>query len=296
MIVEKEHSITFMAPDPNPQHKFDTVEPTVFPYGTYIREGLAMGVNTWDDWHLIPTSRPEIVAPEVYTNYVDLPGAHGKLDLSEYLTGGPVFKNRSGSLQFYALAEHGFWAERYNQICNFLHGRRLQMVLYDEPEYFYTGRFRVESWQSDGQTNWSTVTINYELDPFKFLLPAPSDQTAQGYWERYLFPDIHKYNFLSKIPLYQGNDSVSRTLHLSGYTYGFMLDGFIDDTSTSWPCACTVTVNGTTIGTWTKTESGGFTTKTNVNLQPIDQADNTIIITPVSGKTKVNLVCYGGHL
>ena len=123
--------------------------------------------NTWDDWHLIPTSRPEIVPPEVYTNYVDLPGAHGKIDLSEYLTGGPVYKNRTGSLDFFVANGYGNWTMRYAQILSFLHGKVMYMALLDEPEYYYKGRFKVNQYKSDGKTNWSSVSISYELEPFK---------------------------------------------------------------------------------------------------------------------------------
>ena len=306
MIVEKVHSITFMDPSVSTG--------TIFTYGTHIRRGLAQGVNTWDDWHLIPASRPEIVAPEVYTNYVDLPGAHGKLDLSEYLTGGPVFKNRSGSLQFYALREHGFWAERYNQICNFLHGRRLQMVLYDEPEYFYTGRFRVESWQSDGQAQWSTVTINYELDPFKFHLPEPpldtskpvGQQDRQGYWDRFLFEDLHKNNYLWKIPL-DSTNGLEQTIKVSGYTHGFMMDAFIDEAST-FPCKAQILLNGgsseggVTFTVW-QDSADGHTQKhiSSGTALPINRTNNTIVLSRIAdstytGNPKVNLVCYGGEL
>lgn len=126
------------------------------------------GVNTWDDWHLIPTSRPEIAPPEVYTNYVDLPGATGKLDLSEYLTGGPCYKNRSGSFDFYVENGYGLWIDRYNEMTAFIHGKRLYMALLDEPEYYYKGRFKLEKYSSDGRSNWSTVTISYDLEPYKW--------------------------------------------------------------------------------------------------------------------------------
>jgi len=126
------------------------------------------GINTWDDWHLIPTSRPEIVPPEVYTNYVDLPGANGKLDLSEYLTGEPTYKNRTGTLDFFVANGYGLWNERYNDMLRFVHGKVLYMALLDEPAYFYKGRFKLDKFGSDGKTNWSSVTISYELEPFKY--------------------------------------------------------------------------------------------------------------------------------
>lgn len=257
---------------------------TIFPHGNHDKKGFARGANTWDDWHLIPAHRPEIVPPEVYTNYVDLPAVHGKLDLSEYLTGGPVYKNRSGSLEFYAVNGYGHWAERYNQICNFLHGKKMKMILWDEPEYFYSGRFSVDGYKSDGSTNWSTVTIKYELDPFKFLLPRNS---LDEYWDRFLFDDIHPYQFLNHIHADQ-----NQTFTIPGYTNGFMLDGFIDDTSDfSFPPSATVTLNGSSM-VLTRSSRDAHTVHTG-SLDPVVNTTNTIQVT---GTGKVNLVCWGGHL
>lgn len=129
------------------------------------------GINTWDDWHLIPASRPNIAVPEVYTNYVDLPAADGKIDLSDYLTGGrTVYKNRSGgSLTFYAANGYGLWNERRQTILNYIHGKVLYMGLIDEPAYYYKGRFKTSRpYDSDGKSNWSTVVIEYELEPYKY--------------------------------------------------------------------------------------------------------------------------------
>ena len=251
-------------------------------YEARPKMGMPKGVNTWEDWHLIPASRPEIVPPEVYTNYVDLPGCHGKLDLSEYLTGYPVYKNRSGTLEFYAANGYGFWAERYNQICNFLHGKKLFMVLYDEPEYFYTGRFRVQKYVSDGQTNWSSVSIDYELDPFKFVLPRTS---RDEYWERFLFEDIWPYEFVNKV-----NAATGQAFTMSGYTNGFMLDGFIDESST-FPASATVQVNDQAI-TLSRVSADSHTVRSGT-LLPVTTPTNTITIT---GSGLVDLVCWGGHL
>ena len=56
--------------------------------------------NTWDDWYLIPSSRPVFNPPSVKTQYIDIPGANGQIDLTESLTGYPVYKNREGSWNF----------------------------------------------------------------------------------------------------------------------------------------------------------------------------------------------------
>lgn len=132
-------------------------------------------MNTWDDWQLVPTSRPVFNPPPQKTYTVDIPGAHGTLDLSYVLTGKPLFENRTGSLEFLVVNAYNHkelqadsyreWYDAYSVIANYLHGQTMTAVLEDEPDCYYEGRFTVNSWKSD--KNYSTITIDYDLYPFK---------------------------------------------------------------------------------------------------------------------------------
>ena len=135
-------------------------------------------MNTWDDWHLVPSSRPVIAPPKPKTQYVDIPGADGSIDVTEALAGRPVFGDREGSIELIVLNEfnveaHGIdnydynWVDVFSGIMQYLHGRFMRMVLEDDPNYYYEGRFEVESWTT-GQYN-SSITIGYHLAPYKFL-------------------------------------------------------------------------------------------------------------------------------
>lgn len=131
--------------------------------------------NSWTDWHLVPSSRPVFAPPSVKTNYVDIPGMNGSLDLTEAVSGKPTFENRTGSFDFYVDVRYetkASWIERYSEIMAYLHGQRLEAYLDDEPYYRYVGRFDVESWTSgDGEA----ITINYDVYPYK-LEPFWSDE------------------------------------------------------------------------------------------------------------------------
>lgn len=121
--------------------------------------------NTWDDWYLIPSSRPVFNPPSVKTQYIDIPGANGQIDLTESLTGYPVYKNREGSLEFYVENGHKDWSVLYSEVMDFLHGQYLTAYLEDEPSYVYEGRFVVNEWKSDKW--WSSIVIGYNLYPYK---------------------------------------------------------------------------------------------------------------------------------
>ena len=57
--------------------------------------------NTWDDWKMIPVSRPVVAPPVEKVLSVNVPGRDGTTYLSKSLTGYPVFKAREGSWEFY---------------------------------------------------------------------------------------------------------------------------------------------------------------------------------------------------
>ena len=131
-------------------------------------------VNTWNDWRLIPATRPVVAQPAASYKYVDIPGMDGSLDLSTYLVGRPTYSDRSGSFTFYVAnedpvtgAKYGDWALRKQQIAQYLDGSViLKMSLEDDPHYYYIGRFYMKEW-SPGQ-NFSQVTIEYRVKPYKY--------------------------------------------------------------------------------------------------------------------------------
>ena len=57
------------------------------------------GKHTYRDWGLLPKTRPTIAPPKVRTNYVDVPGLDGALDLSEALTGRVGYQTRDFSAE-----------------------------------------------------------------------------------------------------------------------------------------------------------------------------------------------------
>ena len=122
--------------------------------------------NTWVHWYLIPSSPPVIAQPTPTFKYVDIPGMDGSIDLTDYLVGRPTYSDRSGSFSFYADNDRGKWANRKAEIANFLDGRQMKMILTDDRDYYYIGRFFFKEWQP-GNPN-STVSIDYRVKPYKY--------------------------------------------------------------------------------------------------------------------------------
>lgn len=122
--------------------------------------------NTWDDWRLVPSSRPVFNPPAQKVKTIDIPCGDGVLDLSTALTGYPVYQNRTGQIEFIVMNDFKPWQVAYSDIMDYLHGQTMRATLEDDPEYFYEGRFTVNAWKS--QKDWSRIVIDYNVGPYKW--------------------------------------------------------------------------------------------------------------------------------
>ena len=136
------------------------------------------GRSTWFHWQLIPTSRPVINPAPFKANFISIPGGNGSIDASTVLTNYPTYEDRSGSIEFKSIRDYGSptgWVRTYELIQNYLHGRRFRVILYDDPLFYYQGRMTVNSWKSD--KDWSTITLDYRFDPFKYWVGSDDHNT-----------------------------------------------------------------------------------------------------------------------
>ena len=153
--------------------------------------------NTYDDWHIVPSSRPLFSMPSVKEKYIDLPGSDGSIDLSEAITGYPVYANRTGSMEFIVLNGYGQWYDRYSEIADYLHGKYMLAFLEDDPNWYYIGRFSLNEWRSE--KDWSRIVINYNVEPYKWSFVTTNEpwlwdpfnfETGVIYNGVYINPDV----------------------------------------------------------------------------------------------------------
>ena len=148
---------------------------------------IISGRNTYTEWGLIPTSRPVVDPPQVKTTCVDLPASHGVLDYTSLLLAEVPYGQRKGSWEF-MLRTGADWPSVYSSLLNYLHGERHTVVHEDDPAFQYVGRLSVNAWKTEPA--FSHVTIDYDLDPFKYSVHA-SDET-DWLWDD-LFVDVIRY-------------------------------------------------------------------------------------------------------
>lgn len=161
-----------------------------------LQDGQFKGLSTYEDFHLIPSSRPTIGMPGVETKFVTIPGRDGTVDLSEFLhSGRPAFGDRSGTFEFVVENDFDpnanpeeFWMTIYPKLLNELHGKRLKIVLQeDDPDYYWEGRLTVDSYEAD-DGNHSKVSISYAVGPFKWRIRKTSEKML---WDNFNFEKDH---------------------------------------------------------------------------------------------------------
>lgn len=226
--------------------------------------------NTWTDWHLIPSSRPSVAHPGFATKYVEIPGMHGNLDLTEYLTGGPVFGPRSGSFSFIVDNNHEYWEIIRQKMVTALHGKRMKMQLQDDPSYYYEGRFTVGNWESG--PSYSSISISYQLDPFKRRIAEDSQITPL--WDPFNFDGDYDYSgVVSNIQV-----NGPRTLSITTPDYLF-------DPRAVW-------ISGTVVVTF-----GGVTqTLNSAGSKKLGEVGPGTHVMSLSGSGSIKMVWKGGSL
>ena len=131
--------------------------------------------NTWDEWHLVPSSRPTPTVPAARTNYVNIPGRNGSLDLTEALTGYTVYDDRTIEGEFILYDQSLNWMDVYQDIMLKLHGKKMKIRLIDDMNWYYVGRVTVNDLASN--SDFSSITISATVEPYKYCdIPTVVDE------------------------------------------------------------------------------------------------------------------------
>lgn len=118
------------------------------------------------DWEIYLAAKPEISSPSPKVLYVDIPGADGSLDMTESLTGEVSYYERTIRLEFVAIGHRERWNDLQSEIQDYLQGQNMQLVLDEDRYWYYTGRFKVKTWES--HKGYASVTIEGLVNPYKY--------------------------------------------------------------------------------------------------------------------------------
>lgn len=107
----------------------------------------------------------EFGTAEIKEVSVDIPGASGKLDLTEAITGYPLYDNAVHIIRCdFRDGTYKQWLDKARHIKGLLHGRKMRVVFNDEP-YYYTARVRVDTEKINQY--YSGVDITLDAEPYR---------------------------------------------------------------------------------------------------------------------------------
>lgn len=140
--------------------------------------GITFGqYHSYRDFSLI-LGEKEIAAPKVKTIKIEIEGADSALDLTEFF-GEPNFEDVTHKFQFSTIVPQSEFLTLYSTIKNAIHGKRLRVILDDDPDFFYIGRCFVSSFTS--AKGVGTISIEADCEPWKYKADETTvTQTVSG--------------------------------------------------------------------------------------------------------------------
>ena len=134
-----------------------------------IKRGISFGdTHSFYDLNLL-LSKVEIPPAKPKTNYVDIAGGDGSIDLTE-AHGEVKYNDRDCKFTFtmnpkYDLSDAAF-EEKKTEVSNLLNGRTFKITLDKDSDFYYEGRCTVDEYRSDKRIR--QIVVSAKVKPYKF--------------------------------------------------------------------------------------------------------------------------------
>ena len=122
--------------------------------------------HSYNDFQLILASKT-IGTPSPKTETIDIPGGDGVLDLTDFF-GETKYSNRNLSFEFSSMVNPSEFMSLFSTVQNALHGKKMNIILDDDPDWYYIGRISVSEWKAD--KNIGKLTIDCDCEPYKYQI------------------------------------------------------------------------------------------------------------------------------
>lgn len=130
-------------------------------------KGITFGnLHSYENLSLILSSK-EIGSPEVKTRKIDIEGADSSLDLTDFF-GEPKYEDVTHKFDFTTVVPQALFLSLFSTVKNALHGKKMRIILDDDPLFYYLGRCKVSSFTND--KNIGHISVECECEPFKYKL------------------------------------------------------------------------------------------------------------------------------
>ena len=131
-------------------------------------KGITFGnLHSWRDLDLILQPGKEIASPAVKVKKIDIEGADSSLDYTDYF-GEPKYEDMRHKFDFQTIVPQSQLLALYSRVKNALHGKKMRVILDDDPLFYYMGRLHVSNLTVDKAVG--KLSIEVECEPYTYKL------------------------------------------------------------------------------------------------------------------------------
>ena len=143
---------------------------------TFVSLNANISKHSYLDFGVILTEQNiGLPSPKTYT--VNIEGMDGALDLSECF-GEMKYENRTLKFTFELIDKITDWQAKMIKISSFLHGQKMKITTWSDPDFYYVGRCRLDEYNS--KSKLGKIVISCDCEPFKYKQNITTFNLVEG--------------------------------------------------------------------------------------------------------------------
>ena len=143
---------------------------------TFVSLNANISKHSYLDFGVILTEQNiGLPSPKTYT--VNIEGMDGALDLSECF-GEMKYENRTIKFTFESIDKITDWQAKMTKISSFLHGQKMKITTWSDPDFYYVGRCQIDEYNSNSKLG--KIVISCDCEPFKYKQNITTFNLVEG--------------------------------------------------------------------------------------------------------------------
>ena len=143
---------------------------------TFVSLNTNISKHSYLDFGVILTEQNiGLPSPKTYT--VNIEGMDGNLDLSECF-GEMKYENRTIKFTFESIDKITDWQTKMIKISSFLHGQKMKITTWSDPNFYYIGRCQIDEFNSNSKLG--KIVISCDCEPFKYKQNITTFNLVEG--------------------------------------------------------------------------------------------------------------------
>ena len=143
---------------------------------TFVSLNANISKHSYIDFGVILTEQNiGLPSPKTYT--VNIEGMDGTLDLSECF-GEMKYENRTLKFTFELIDKITDWQAKMIKISSFLHGQKMKIYSWSDPNFYYIGRCQINEFNSNSKLG--KIVISCDCEPFKYKQNITTFNLVEG--------------------------------------------------------------------------------------------------------------------